>query len=545
VQLGHAGVVKELIKNNGDLFSSRPPAITMPHSTEQKSCLATILDSRNAQLISKMVQGVREAPKLLELLSVEDFLSFLKQRDGVPLEAMNAIFQPCRQFFYWEETGGELRRRKALTGHVNIKDGCNIMEGPHCQSIMKKFTTKTVIDPETLGFIDQLLPTEGSSCTTCGPVSMFMCHVPLVHKDLRVLVALADCPNSDVFSTDGCRAIIAWRWKVERSLARFRMVMAGIEVANFMAINFFTDETAPSWVGGPLHFTIFVSLLVWSLAMYMELSQILGFICTGLGRRYLASPRHWFDLTLVVMTGVVSFALLDKSVAQDNTFCTAFGALVFCKWTRFLVDLRQIEAVGIEILPITDTMWDIGPFLLVFSVYFLASVNMFYALNTGHSFIQCFMQVYQLVVLGSGNSATLANTDAPKMTMDLITGAVFHSAPPEAGNLFVVRVMLIFVSFVIGVSLMNLFLAVLCVAYTQARNKAHLSFMRSRTKVVMDQHAIRAGAARIGCYLQRQTTKKLIYPRSASEMHMARAYTLPGSMFAPTHAFLWIAKPTA
>merc|ERR1712241_1461566 len=106
------------------------------------------------------------------------------------------------------------------------------MEGPHCQSIMKKFTTKTVIDPETLGFINQLLPTEGSSCTTCGPVSTFMCHVPLVHKDLRVLVALSDCPNSDVFGTDGCRAIVSWRWKMERPLARFRTVIAGIEIAN-------------------------------------------------------------------------------------------------------------------------------------------------------------------------------------------------------------------------------------------------------------------------------------------------------------------------
>merc|ERR1719476_304032 len=100
------------------------------------------------------------------------------------------------------------------------------------------------------------------------------------------------------------------------------------------------------------------------------------------------------------MTGMVSFALLDKDVAQDTGFCTTFGVLVFCKWNRFLVYLRQIRVIGIQILPITQTMWDMGPFLLVFSLYFLASVNMFYALNTGYSFLDCFMQIYQMVVFG-------------------------------------------------------------------------------------------------------------------------------------------------
>merc|ERR1712032_356190 len=220
---------------------------------------------------------------------------------------------------------------------------------------------------------------------------------------------------------------------------------------------------------------------------------------------------------------MVSFALLDKDVAQDTGFCTTFGVLVFCKWNRFLVYLRQIRVIGIQILPITQTMWDMGPFLLVFSLYFLASVNMFYALNTGHSFVQCFMQVYQLVVLGSGDSATLANTDAPQMTVDLITGAVLQSAPPDADNLSVVRVMLIFVSFLIGVSLMNLFLAVLCVAYTEARDKAHISFQSSRTEMVLDQHAVRAGSARICCCLRWQTVKKLIYRRTASEVRPTKS----------------------
>merc|ERR1711920_893703 len=98
----------------------------------------------------------------------------------------------------------------------------------------------------------------------------------------------------------------------EQSLARFRMVVAGIEVANFMAINFITDETAPSWLpigfghSLPLHTANVVSLVVWSLAVYFELAQIGGYMCAGLGRRYFRSGRHWFDSLVVVMTGAVS-----------------------------------------------------------------------------------------------------------------------------------------------------------------------------------------------------------------------------------------------
>merc|ERR1712032_107975 len=219
---------------------------------------------------------------------------------------------------------------------------------------------------------------------------------------------------------------------------------------------------------------------------------------------------------------MVSFALLDRNASHDTAFCAAFGVLVFCKWNRFLVYLRQIEVVGVQILPITQTMWDMGPFLLVFSLYFAASVNMFYALNTGHTFMQCFMQVYQLVVLGNAEASDLANADDPQVTVDLISGAVLQSDPPDAQYLLVVRIMLIFVSFVIGVSLMNLFLAMLCLTYENAHHQAHLSFQRSRTKIVLDQHAVRLGTARL-CFIKRKRTEKLVYGRSSSEFCVTKS----------------------
>jgi len=382
-----------------------------------------------------------------------------------------------------------------------------------------------------------------------------MCHVPFVHKDLRVLRAFADCPNSKIFSTEGCRAIIHWKWTYEKPLARFRLLVAGVEVANFMAINFITDENPPSWLPDgslPLHLTTVVSVFIWLVAMYMESSQILGYISTGLTRRYFSRPRHWFDLMVVVMTGGVSFALLDRTAIQDSRFCTALGVLVFCKWARFLVYLRQIKAIAIQILPITQTMWDIVPFLFVFSLYFIATVNMFYALKTGHSFGDCFMLIYKLVVLGDGDLSELENVAPPQLKFDLGTGEVLQTDPQQTDNFLVVRVMMVIASFVIGVSLMNLFLAMLVMSYSLAHEGAHLSFMRSLANIVLDQHAVRVGTARLCCCCRQQQTEKLVYGCSGSDYDVGgsvksfkiSAEMMPDVGASSKKAYLWFAKQT-
>merc|ERR1712129_183489 len=193
---------------------------------------------------------------------------------------------------------------------------------------------------------------------------------------------------------------------------------------------------------------------------------------------------------------------------------------VFCKWCRFLLYLRQIKVIGIAILPITQTMWDISPFLLVFSLYFLATVNMFYALNTGHSFGDIFMLVFHLVLLGDGDASTLENTET-QMAVDLSTGAVLQTDSPVTDNFIIVRLMMVFASFMIGVSLMNLFLAMLCLSYTLAYEQAHRSFMKALANIVIDQHAVRVGTARLCCCCRRHQTENLVYGRSVSDDHIS------------------------
>merc|ERR1712079_232347 len=108
----------------------------------------------------------------------------------------------------------------------------------------------------------------------------------------------------------------------------------------------------------------------------------------------------------------------------DATSSTVLGILLFLKWFRMLIYLRQIKVVGLHILPITSTMWDVGPFLLVLGVYVLASVNLLYALRNNYDPWECFLLIYRLVVLGDMDITELEHRAKPLEMVDLATGEI-------------------------------------------------------------------------------------------------------------------------
>merc|ERR1712176_1383454 len=72
-------------------------------------------------------------------------------------------------------------------------------------------------------------------------------------------------------------------------------------------------------------------------------------------------------------------------------------------------------------------------------------------------------------------------------------GTVLQSEPGTTHNTTIVRLMMLFVSFVVGITMMNLFIAMLCLSYSRATEKARLDFMRSRCCMVLDLYAARLG----------------------------------------------------
>jgi ankyrin repeat protein len=517
VHCGHAGIAQRLIMNKADLFGIRPQSglLTPSAAREPNSCIENIFASQNAVLIEMVARGMNNTPTSLDFLTKDDLLKFIRAPGEAPVHAFGAIFQPCH-FQYWEMHAGKLYRRRPNAAFIDVEYKCNLMESPHRSYFLKMFDQKMTLDPANTRRVHQFLPHAHlpGRPSMFVPITPYMCTIPLVHKDLQVLLAIADCPNINIFSTDGCCAIVNWQWAREQRLARFRMVAAAIEIMAFMVINFITNENVLI-DSVPLVVANGVSLFMWLVAMCLELAQFAGYVSKGLTRQYFARALHWFDALVVFMTGGVNIALLTiNNASQDSMFSTALGVLVYMKWLRFLAYLRQIRAIGTEILPMSQTMWNIVPFLVVLSIYVLGTVNMLFALNNGYSIDDCFMLIYRMVVLGDASVEELENRLSSQLTVNLTTGIVTQSDSPPTDNFWVVRIMMVFTSFVVGVSLMNMFLAMLCLNYTMAHDQADFSFMRARANIVLDQSAVRIGITRFLCCSKR--SEKLVYGSSGS-----------------------------
>jgi len=283
------------------------------------------------------------------------------------------------------------------------------------------------------------------------------------------------------------------------------------------------------------------ALSVWFVAVGIEAAQMIGYISSGLTRRYFTTLRYWFDLIVLLSTGVVNFSLLTLDHASTDLveFRTAFGVLTFLKWMRFLTFLRQLRSVGLNILPITTTMWDVVPFGLVLSVYLIGSVNLYFALGINPSLFDSFMLVYRLVVLGDLDVREFENLPLP--TFRRVNDWEFaQTLPGRLDYYYVIRLFIVFVSFVMGLTMMNLFVAILCLSYSQAAENAWYCFMRSRANIVLDQHAVRVGVSTILC-MRPRVYRKI---KRRTRDHASSSATLDDERQEAQSAYIWYAVQT-
>jgi len=365
------------------------------------------------------------------------------------------------------------------------------------------------------------------------PIESFMCHIPNIHKDLQVLSAISSCEHLEIFTNDGCCAIINWMWAGQLWTARFRMLLATVELINFIVINF--SEGPPDMVskkaGNNKNINFWSSLVILFLAVLFELTQIMGYCKYRLMDRYFATFRHWFDMIVLTMTMIfiVVFFTIVEIVPEDETsdlVLMSLGVIIYLKWFRLLTWLRQFEAIGCHILPIMSTTLKVGPFLIVLGVYVLASWNLYFAVQHGYTWNECLMLMYRLAVLGDFDLQELEHKKSPPTTLhmqnDMKQGSI-STAGSMLGygsvNWHSVRITFVLVSFMVGVLIMNLFIAVLCSEYEKAAAIAKESFMRSRARIVLDQAAVNVGW-RICNKLARKALMKQNLPRDDERVEM-------------------------
>lgn len=499
VECSHAEIVQLLIAADADIFklcTDMTPTVKkemmrdsilkqLSLTTEEFKldiyCLRQILSSRSEVLISAAAKGLGDSTELLDRLSVKDLVAFLRAPGQTPVCILDAIFQEYPLKFW--HCHGKMQRKSLRVAHVDTYDGITFSAGPHQKVLQQSFVTRECL-AEKFGplrwqrFIGPLTPRTSRSMMSSThqmlvPVKFYMCHLPLVHKNLAVLQAITDCRNRSIFAHWGCRAIVKMHWKPLKRNLYLRMTMSLIDLI-CMSFFSFPGATDTSW-----RISMIAVLVMWVLEAFFEILQLLGYCWNGLGGRYLRSTRLWYNLANLLFGGstVLAATVTGLPIREDPAFRIMLGLLAFLKWNHLIQQIRVIRVVGVRVLPMAKTLLMVFPFYGILFLYICAAAHTFHALGINpDNFFYTFNALYYVSVLGE-----VEKYEEPPPYRDFLLLLVGAS------------------SFFIGIVLMNLFVAVLTTRYFQAAQCAEQDLMHHRASCVLEQYAMQLGRARIFC----------------------------------------------
>jgi len=468
----------------------------------------TVFSSGSPVLVLAVAKGLGDAPELPVEFTRHDLIQFLATPGEAATQIWKSIFKK-QALRYWEQREDLPQSVMRVTKRAAFLPSDERMEfalGPTAKALLKRYNQKQTLPTDFQKFMRCLGPMAPMSTSDIFmPVHFYTCRVPHLQGDLQLMMAIADCENEEIFDTAGCRALVNLKWRTLKIHARFKLLLTAAEVANLVWLNVIQAEEG---FDDALDVANGLALAVVFLATLEEICSAVGYISQGLGGWYLQSGGHIFDTSVLALTfAVVSWNLAYRESINEPVYRIIFGLCVYLKWLRLLTSLRQIKVVGLRILPILYTMWDVKPFLAVLIMYIVASLNMYYALNI-HTMEDTFLIIYRLTVLGDVNLYELENESNLRLKAEE-GGGLVQVSPPRTHYTLVVRVMMVFMSFVVGVSLMNLFVAMLCESYVNAVGRAHWAFMRAKAHLVLDQQAVRMGLQVFCCRTQRRQRRRL------------------------------------
>merc|ERR1712113_1376774 len=139
--------------------------------------------------------------------------------------------------------------------------------------------------------------------------------------------------------------------------------------------------------------------------------------------------------------------------------------------------------------------------------------------------------MYRLVVLGDLDLGEMENVNPTFHPQE--DGTITMSDPAPTHFFWIVRGTSVFVSFVMGLAMANIFIAILCVSYQDKHEQAMVAFMRRRAHIILDIQTVVTGARRISTCCLRRKKVELDLQRATSD--------LPEDV---TDAFIWLCSQT-
>jgi len=570
VACSHADVVQLLIGSNADVYRQRVSMIHKLQSAGRSSinsvalfkpvnCLDEILKSRNKALIAAAAQGIGSSPEMLDRLDISDFISFLLSPGEAPFRMLEAVFQPYSIRFWIQSEKGRMQRRQLSVAHLDTFGGVNIVAGPHHNELQRAFEVRRTPEQQCGSavwhrFLDRLNPApryKGRGHEFV-PVKLFMCHLPYIHENLEVQIAIADCAERRIFTHWGCRALVSLRWEAEKLGARMRMAIAFVDIFSLFSLTFCnvhitenSDDQRGWWrVWVAAHTT---ACIVWGVGVFLHGLLIVGYISNGLIMRYLCGWRHWLEVLNLTLAGCTVFVASNSiEISTSGLFRLALGIVCLFKWMKFLDQLRLIKAIGLRVLPIKTAMRSVGPFSGVLLIYLLGATNLYFALaidTQDYHFMRCLMKVYHLAVIGEFEISELSGASDLRFVA-AADGSLQEAEADPAEYHWVMQWFTVVTSFVISVVLMNLFIAMLCHSYTLATQRVREDLLRDRAAAVLEQFAMREGVMTAFCPRRAKSIRRRRHSnmQQVYSVRSARRQPTPPEVLAEMNdAHVWVA----
>mmetsp|Transcript_12237 Transcript_12237/g.28529 ORF Transcript_12237/g.28529 Transcript_12237/m.28529 type:complete len:1107 (+) Transcript_12237:52-3372(+) len=513
---GHGSVVRELVAAGAELCSGQPRVLNL------------LFLHGNAVVIGKAAHGLRSAPgHQLDHMTPDDLVRFLKAGGASPGNILAAIFRP-HELLFWDGWTRSSVRTALVEKHMNF----NVAEGNHISYFERQFNSKSPLDGDDLDFLKDLAPTRSSSKTggkrhtdyDFVDVQLYMCHVPYILSSMPVLRAIADCEQEDIFSELSCQALVHLHWQRISRKAYGLIAFQVIYLFLWCSMNILlTSERAGDTV---LMIVVVLCGILLAAEQLFETAQFVGYSASHLAQRYLFSWVNWIDEVRIVSSAVIITLILieGRSVKDNEVFGCVFGTVVFSRWMTVLYALRAVRGIGLRILPIMTTMWEVGPFTGVLFMYLCGFVNMYYAFGL-QDLVDSFVSIFQIVIMGEVDLAELEATQSlARVHLDRnSTLSVIEDV--DAGRspyYYIVRAMLVLTSFVMGVSLMNVFIAVLCISYEKASKHSWREFVRTRADIALDHQTMVIGLRSMRCFGRKDKMRSTHSTSSTKSMEVMR-----------------------
>lgn len=316
------------------------------------------------------------------------------------------------------------------------------------------------------------------------PVSCQILHQHgILNKDVLFSVSRSD---SYVFKSFALQGLLQHCWE-SHALPRFVLDFV-LEIVTILMLVFWTYITHS---GIPYSFLMVICVVLLALVVLCdfldEMRQLKYYSHAGVMRdyfnnwgsstggcasRYIRIALGFMSIILAILSGLANNDYDDTNVMLDArqsdnkirpAFDIVFSLTVYSRWNMLIAFFRGTEKMGPLVIPITNTLNFIGPFLLILCVYVLCFYHVAIGLRLGGSedLLEIFIDQWRLLTVRDFAFEQFTNSD--NVNFYYVQVAVF-----------------IIASFLISICLLNIFIAIILEAFDFQQDMALNNFIQNR-----------------------------------------------------------------